>query len=78
MKITKRLTAMAASAVMAVSSLPITAGMSASASDHNYYEALAMSLYFFDSNACGHGVEIAIHTMLRLPSVHLTAHLNLS
>ena len=56
MKITKRLTAMAASAVMAVSSLPITAGMSASATDHNYYEALAMSLYFFDSNACGKNI----------------------
>ncbi len=55
MKTTKKLTAMVASAVMAVSSLPI-AGMSASATDHNYYEALAMSLYFFDSNACGKNI----------------------
>ncbi len=55
MKITKKLAAMAASAVMAVTSIPV-ASMNASASDHNYYEALAMSLYFFDSNACGKGI----------------------
>ena len=52
MKFTKKLTAMIASAVMAVSSIPVV-GMNASAADNNYYEALAMSLYFFDSNACG-------------------------
>ncbi|HAG12400.1 MAG TPA: glycosyl hydrolase family 5 [Ruminococcus sp.] len=28
----------------------------ASAADHNYGEALALSLYFFDSNACGTGI----------------------
>ncbi len=55
MKISKRLVAMAASAVVAVSSLP-AATMNASAEDHNYMEALAMSLYFFDSNACGTGI----------------------
>lgn len=30
--------------------------MTASAADHNYGEALALSLYFFDSNACGTGI----------------------
>ena len=55
MKFTKKLTAAAASAVLAVSSIP-AANLSVSAADHNYMEALAMSLYFFDSNACGKGV----------------------
>lgn len=55
MKITKKIVSMAASAVMALSSIPV-AGMNASAADHNYYEALAMSLYFYDSNACGTGI----------------------
>ena len=27
------------------------------AADHNYGEALALSLYFFDSNACGTGIS---------------------
>ncbi len=55
MKFTKRLTAAAASAVLAASSIP-AANFSVSAADHNYMEALAMSLYFFDSNACGKGI----------------------
>ncbi len=44
--------------VIAASSIPFTgAGTIASAAeDNNYYEALAMSLYFFDSNACGTGI----------------------
>lgn len=55
MKLSKKLTAAAASAVLAVTSLPV-ADLSSSAADHNYMEALAMSLYFFDSNACGTGI----------------------
>ena len=55
MKLTKKLAAAAASAVVAVSSLPVAA-LNTSAADHNYMEALAMSLYFFDSNACGTGI----------------------
>ncbi len=43
------------SSVIAVSSVP-AAVMNVSAADHNYMEALAMSLYFFDSNACGSGI----------------------
>lgn len=47
-----------AGGVIAASSIPFAgAGTIASAAgDHNYYEALAMSLYFFDSNACGTGI----------------------
>ncbi len=55
MKFTKKLTAVAASAVLAASSIPV-ADLSVSAADHNYMEALAMSLYFYDSNACGKGI----------------------
>ncbi|MDE6781781.1 MAG: glycoside hydrolase family 9 protein [Ruminococcus sp.] len=54
-KLKNKLAALTASAVMAVSSIP-AASLSASAADKNYYEALAMSLYFFDSNACGTGI----------------------
>ncbi len=45
-------------AIIAATSVPVLgAGMSAAAADDpNYYEALAMSLYFFDSNACGTGI----------------------
>lgn len=41
--------------LIAASSIPVSGiGMTASAAeDPNYYKALAMSLYFFDSNACG-------------------------
>lgn len=44
--------------IIAASSIPFSGiGMTASAADDpNYYEALAMSLYFFDSNACGTGI----------------------
>lgn len=55
MKLTKKIAAAAASAVMAVNAVPMAA-FNASAADHNYMEALAMSLYFFDSNACGTGI----------------------
>lgn len=55
MKLTKKIAAAAASAVMAVNSIPM-ASFNAAAADHNYMEALAMSLYFFDSNACGKGI----------------------
>ncbi|MDE5770612.1 MAG: glycoside hydrolase family 9 protein [Ruminococcus sp.] len=54
-KLTSKIAAFTASAVMAVSSVP-TIGMNVAAADNNYYEALAMSLYFFDSNACGTGI----------------------
>lgn len=55
MKLTKKIAAAAASAVMAVNAVPM-ASFNAAAADHNYMEALAMSLYFFDSNACGNGI----------------------
>lgn len=55
MKLTKKIAAAAASAAIAVSSIPVSA-LNTSAADHNYMEALAMSLYFFDSNACGSGI----------------------
>ena len=55
MKLTKKIAAAAASAAIAVSSIPV-ATLNTSAADHNYMEALAMSLYFFDSNACGSGI----------------------
>lgn len=55
MKLTKKIAAAAASAAIAVSSIPMAA-LNTSAADHNYMEALAMSLYFFDSNACGSGI----------------------
>lgn len=55
MKLTKKIAAAAASAAIAVSSIPVAA-LNTSAADHNYMEALAMSLYFFDSNACGSGI----------------------
>ena len=55
MKLTKKIAAAAASAVMAVNAVPM-ASFNATAADHNYMEALAMSLYFFDSNACGKGI----------------------
>ena len=54
-KFTSKIAALAASAVMAVSAIPAVE-ISAETSDNNYYEALAMSLYFFDSNACGTGI----------------------
>ncbi len=55
MKLSKKIAAAAASAAIAVSSIPMAA-LNTSAADHNYMEALAMSLYFFDSNACGSGI----------------------
>lgn len=55
MKLSKKIAAAAASAAIAISSIPMAA-LNTSAADHNYMEALAMSLYFFDSNACGSGI----------------------
>ena len=51
----------AAAALMSASVLLSSGSMmsnslTASATDHNYGEALALSLYFFDSNACGSGI----------------------
>lgn len=44
-------------AVIGASAIPVAGGVSAvAAGDPNYYEALAMSLYFYDSNACGSGI----------------------
>ncbi len=55
--ITKKLTAAAASAVMAVTSVFYpTSVVTSSAETNNYYEALAMSLYMYDANACGKGI----------------------
>lgn len=45
-------TAMVASSVTTMSYSPSVNA----ATDNNYYEALAMSLYFYDSNACGTGI----------------------
>lgn len=59
MKFTKRLTAAAASAVLASSSIP-AANFCVSAADHNYMEALAMSLYFL----------IQMHAAKALRTVH--------
>ena len=53
----KKLTAAAASAVMALTSAVTTAvPVTANAADHDYYKALAMSLYMYDANACGKGI----------------------
>ena len=55
--VTRKLTAAAASAVMALTSAAATfTPMNASAADHDYYKALAMSLYMYDANACGKGI----------------------
>lgn len=56
-KLKKAVTGIVSTAVMAASIPAIGAGSGVSAaSDNNYYEALALSLYFFDSNACGTGI----------------------
>jgi hypothetical protein len=55
-KFSAKLTALAASAVMAVTSAGITMPANVHAVDNNYYEALAMSLYMYDANACGSGI----------------------
>ena len=55
--IAKKLAAAAASAVMALTSAVTTAvPTAANAADHDYYKALAMSLYMYDANACGTGI----------------------
>lgn len=55
-KLSAKLTAFAASAVMAVTSAGFTVPANVYAADNNYYEALAMSLYMYDANACGKGI----------------------
>ncbi|MBP5580837.1 MAG: glycoside hydrolase family 9 protein [Ruminococcus sp.] len=55
-KLSKKLTAAAASAVMALTSAASIQPVTAVAADNNYYEALAMSLYMYDANACGSGI----------------------
>jgi len=54
-RIASTLTAVAIGASSVMASLSVTP-MSASAANENYMEALAMSLYFYDSNACGTGI----------------------
>lgn len=56
-KLSRKLTAAAASAVMAATSLGVSVPAVANAADKNYYEALAMSLYMYDANACGKGIS---------------------
>lgn len=57
-KLSKKLTAAAASAVMALTSTASVQPVTVTAADtsNNYYEALAMSLYMYDANACGSGI----------------------
>lgn len=55
-KLSKKLTAAAASAVMALTSTASIQPVTSAAADNNYYEALAMSLYMYDANACGSGI----------------------
>lgn len=56
-KFKKAMAAFLGTAVTAASIPFMGAGVSTSAADdNNYFEALAMSLYFFDSNACGTGI----------------------
>ena len=54
-RIASALTAVAIGASSVMTGLSVTP-MSASAANENYMEALAMSLYFYDSNACGTGI----------------------
>ena len=55
--IKKKLTAAAASAAIAATSAVFQApSVTVSAAENNYYEALAMSLYMYDANACGKGI----------------------
>ena len=56
-KTLKRVLTGAVSAAMLASSASVGTSVSAAdVPDKNYGEALAMSLYFFDSNACGTGI----------------------
>ena len=53
----KKIAAAAVSAVAAVTSAFSAApAATVNAADNNYYEALAMSLYMYDANACGKGI----------------------
>ena len=55
--IVKKLTAVSASAAIALTSAVTTfSPMTAGAADNDYYKALAMSLYMYDANACGKGI----------------------
>ena len=54
---TKTLAAVTAAMTAVSASVPVMSAVPASAAgDKNYLEALAMSLYFYDSNACGSGI----------------------
>ena len=44
-------------AMMTSAGAAVLPNMTASAADNDYYEALALSLYFFDANACGSDVD---------------------
>ena len=54
----KKITAALLAAAMLTTAIPSSppGALHASAADENYTEALALSLYFFDSNACGSGI----------------------
>ncbi len=53
----KRITAGIVSAAALAASVPAyMTSFTASAADHNYMEALALSLYMYDANACGSGI----------------------
>ncbi len=55
--IMKKITAAAVSAVAAITSaLSAAPAVTVNAADKNYYQALAMSLYMYDANACGKGI----------------------
>ena len=54
-KITAFTTALLSAGAMMTSAMPMT--VSADSSDANFSDALALSLYFFDSNQCGTGVD---------------------
>ena len=53
----RKLIAAVTAAAMLTSAAPFSANLPASAADENYTEALALSLYFFDANACGSGIQ---------------------
>ena len=56
-KLKKTFTGLVSTAVISASMTAVTAVPTVSASsDPNYAEALALSLYFFDANACGSGI----------------------
>ena len=48
---------MSAAMLASAGASAVTTSMTAAAADNDYYEALALSLYFFDANACGSDVD---------------------